>query len=277
MICRICSFYISDMMSHIINPHGYKASPIGIRFAPIRGMETIIMIVVGIAAVAAGIRGYYSDSASDPTPPDRDPVQPWQPPTDNRKPNRPETVAKLPTIRAPNAVRSGAPAVATATIGPVVPPLLPVAPDKVEEIGSPWFDDRACWGCSKRCTYRGFSVPGGSTADEIKRRAELKYRAEHGGYASDLDAMDGDTNPGAREGFAPSEWEFDPIAVARAVGEAKRRNWYAMTDECGRAYRRDLYGLASTVAAGVDRILEDDEEHAGVEDGIDVSLEGCPF
>ena len=116
---------------------------------------------------------------------------------------------------------------------------------------------------------------GPSTADLVHAAAETRYRAERG-YASDLDAADGDV--GNWSDLAGTHSEFDPIAITRAAGESNRREWSENCDTCGRAYRRNLYGLTATVADGVGRILEDDEEQdADVDDGLDIRLEGCPF
>lgn len=92
----------------------------------------------------------------------------------------------------------------------------------------PYNGDR-CWGCSKRCTYRAFRLPEGGTRDEIHRRAEILYRAEHG-CASDLDQIDG--SDVARVSLSAEELDFDPIAVAKAVGESKRRSWFELCEQC---------------------------------------------
>ncbi len=91
------------------------------------------------------------------------------------------------------------------------------------------YDGKRCWGCEKRCTYRAFRLPEGGTRDEIHRRAEILYRAEHG-CASDLDAVDG--SDVARGSLAADELSFDPIAVARSVGESKRRAWFELCETC---------------------------------------------
>ena len=222
------------------------------------------MIAVGIVAVLAGIRGYYSDSASDLILTDRNPVTPWQPPTDGRKPNRPPAVAKTPTFRATPDVRSDAPRAVSAVVGPIVPPLLPVAAEDVEEIGSPWYDDARCWGCSKGCKSRDFRPFGFNIGAEIRAACRGRALAEmEAPRATDLDSL-------------RSRSHRQPGTV---LSTDKASIWAHDCDTCGRAYRRALYGLASTVAAGVDRIMDDeeDEETAGVEDGLDVRLEGCPF
>jgi len=108
------------------------------------------------------------------------------------------------------------------------------APDEGETDPDPLdspapYDGKRCWGCEKRCTYRAFRLPEGGTRDEIHRRAEILYRAEHG-CASDLDAVDG--SDVARGSLAADELSFDPIAVARSVGESKRRAWFELCETC---------------------------------------------
>ena len=100
-------------------------------------------------------------------------------------------------------------------------------PDPLDE-ATP-YDSKRCWGCEKRCTYRAFRLPEGGTRDEIHRRAEILYRAEHG-CASDLDQIDG--SDVARVSLSAEELDFDPIAVAKAVGESKRRAWFELCETC---------------------------------------------
>lgn len=108
------------------------------------------------------------------------------------------------------------------------------APDDVETDPDPLdedmpYDGKRCWGCEKRCTYRAFRIPEGGTRDEIHRRAEILFRAEHQ-CASDLDAVDG--SDVSRVSLSAEELEFDPIAVAKAVGAAKRRAWFELCETC---------------------------------------------
>jgi hypothetical protein len=79
-------------------------------------------------------------------------------------------------------------------------------------------------------------VPGCSTADAIRARAETRYRAERG-YASDRDAADGDVGNWSDLAGTPSE--FNPIAVARAVGEAKRAAWFDLCESCSAFVRAE--------------------------------------
>ncbi|MFA5054254.1 MAG: hypothetical protein WC565_09360 [Parcubacteria group bacterium] len=102
-----------------------------------------------------------------------------------------------------------------------------VDPDPLDETTP--YDAKRCWGCSKRCTYRAFRLPEGGTRDEIHRRAEILFRAEHG-CASDLDQIDG--SDVARVSLSAEELDFDPIAVAKAVGESKRRAWFELCEQC---------------------------------------------
>ena len=96
--------------------------------------------------------------------------------------------------------------------------------------GSPTvYDGIRCWGCDRGCTYRGMRVPGCGTADAVRAHAERRHRAEFG-YAGDLDAADGDLGDWSDLSGTPSE--FNPIAVARAVGESKRNAWFDLCESC---------------------------------------------
>jgi hypothetical protein len=96
--------------------------------------------------------------------------------------------------------------------------------------GSPTvYDGSRCWGCERGCTYRGMRVPGCGTADAVRAHAERRHRAEHG-YAGDLDAADGDLGDWSDLAGTPSE--FNPIAIARAVGESKRNAWFELCESC---------------------------------------------
>jgi hypothetical protein len=114
------------------------------------------------------------------------------------------------------------------------------------------YDSDKCWGCSKACTCRGFRIPGGSTADAIHRAASRAYRAQHG-YDPDVDASEADCGD-----WHDEPRELDPIAIARHVGEAKRRAWFDLCEQCSTyvaaetAEGRDPWRLVVVDAACVD-------------------------
>ncbi len=122
----------------------------------------------------------------------------------------------------------------------------------------PCYDSDRCWGCPKHCTYRGFRIPGGSTADAIHRAASRAYRAEHG-YDPDVDAADGDCGD-----WHDLPHEFNPIEIARHVGAAKRAAWFDMVDQCS------TYVAAETAAGR-------DPWRPVVVDSASVDAEVCPF
>jgi hypothetical protein len=219
-------------------------------------MMTAILVIGFLVAVVAGLHGYYSDYSSPADPSARTVDGPDEPIQAEPRPYVPDSRVILPRIPVVDTVRTASGPVVQPVFLPALPPLLPVAPEDVDGIGYPWWDDRACWGCSKGCKRSNFHPYGFNVGAEIRGACAARARADrespgayHGGFASD--------GPRRRAGARLST-SVDAI-------------WDHDCEECGRAYRRDLYGLDT------DRNDDEDETTEGPADGLDVVVADCPF
>ena len=233
-------------------PHGCSVSDMARGMHIQCAMMVAILIVGFIGAVAAGIHGYHSDYGPSAGPSDPPVDAPGEQIQAEPRPHVPDSRAILPTIPVADTVRTASGPAVRAVFLPLVPPLIPVDPEAVVELGFPWWDDRACWGCSKGCKRANFHPYGFNIGAEIRGACAARARADrespggyHGGFAAD-----GPRRPaGARMSTSVDAiWEHD-------------------CQECGEAYRRDLYGVNKV----------DDDEEETTEGPVDVVVADCPF